>query len=76
MKTRPADEKPEEKQEDSDKIDIDASVDALISAIHARNAKDAKEAIKDIFYILDAQPHEEGEHTEAEPHSYDASKED
>jgi hypothetical protein len=36
---------------------------AAIQAIHAQDVKAFVRAVKDMFTILDSQPHEEGEHT-------------
>jgi 2C-methyl-D-erythritol 2,4-cyclodiphosphate synthase len=68
-------DKVEENQEDTSE-DKDASIHAcaqdLIDAVHAKDIKAAAEAIRSAFEILDSQPHEEGEHTSPEPHSYEA----
>ena len=70
MKTRPADEEPEEDMGDSA---IRACAQDLISAVQASDVKGVAEAIRSMFEIMDSQPHVEGEH---EPHSYDAQDED
>lgn len=59
-----------EETHESDDSGIETCAQALISAVHSKDTKATAEALRDIFTILDAQPHEEGEHVE--PHSYDA----
>lgn len=46
----------------------------ILQAVKANSPERLAEALKDIFNILDSEPHEEGEHIE--PHSYEAQKED
>jgi hypothetical protein len=51
---------------------LDCSMD-ILRAIHEKDPKALASALKDVFEILDSQPHEEGPHIN--PHSYDAQKE-
>lgn len=43
-----------------------AAAEDLISAIHAKDAKAAAQALKAAFEVCDAYPHEEGPHVEVE----------
>lgn len=43
-----------------------AAAEDLISAVHAKDAKGVADAIKAAFEVVDAGPHEEGPHLEAE----------
>lgn len=69
VKTRESDEKAQEPQDDHAAA-IESCAQALIKAVHSSDIQAAAQALKDAFTILDAMPHEEGEHIE--PHSYDA----
>ena len=69
VKTREPDQKPEESTDDH-AMAIESCVDALISAIHAKDTKAAAQALKDAFTILETLPHDEVDHIE--PHSYDS----
>jgi hypothetical protein len=71
IKTRKPDEKPEQDQQDDPSAAIKACANALIQAVHMRDEQGVADAISDAFQILDAMPHEEGEHKPA-PHSYEA----
>lgn len=73
VKSRQPDE-PETPENDSDSTGIEACAKDMISAIKSGDHKRLAEAMKDAFTILDAQPHEEGEHVE--PHSYEAQREE
>lgn len=67
----PDEELPSEKSDENDhSAAIEACASSLINAVHAHDVKAVAEALNDAFTILDAMPHEEGEHTN--PHSYDA----
>ena len=72
IKQRAPDEKTEgqEPEENDSAAAIEACARDLIMAVHAHDIQGAAEAMKAAFEILEASPHEEGEHTE--PHSYDA----
>lgn len=74
VKTRAPDESQEPQDKDDPAAGIKACARELINAIHAKDEHKVSEALKDIFSILDSEPHEEGEHTN--PHSYDAQNED
>ena len=50
---------------------IEACAEALIRAMHAKDAKGVAAAFKDAFEILESEPHEEASE-EASPHTYDA----
>lgn len=63
VKQRKPDEKPENAEEDDKDAAIHACAQDLINAIHGHDVKAAAEAIKSAFEILDAMPHEEGQHT-------------
>lgn len=67
VKTRAPDESSESKDEDSS-AGIESCAQALISAIHSRDAKAAAAAIKDAFDILQSGPSEEYE----SKHDYDS----
>lgn len=54
----PTEEKKEEMGE------LDALSDEVLVAIEAKDPVALKDALKAFFYACDAQPHEEGEHTE------------
>lgn len=58
IKIRTPDEVPEQDQDDSSAA-IDACSQALIDAVHRRDAKGVSDAIKDAFDILESMPHEE-----------------
>lgn len=51
-----------------------AAASEIMDAIHSKDVQRLADALKDMFSMLDSEPHEEGEHIE--PHSYDAQKED
>ncbi len=68
VKHRAPDEKPEENQDDSQAAH-NACAREIISAIEAKDESRLAEALKDIFNILDSEPHEEG------PHTYDHQNE-
>lgn len=70
VKNRQPDEKPDSEDKDDPSAGIHACAQALINAVHSKDAKGVSEALKDAFAILDSEPHEEGEHIS--PHSYDA----
>jgi len=61
---------PVEIESDHDEMEFDHDemlhhcVDELIESIHHKDKESTLEALKSIFYILDAEPHEEGEHIE------------
>lgn len=69
VKTRPPDEKSEQDQDDSKVDSIEYCAQDLLKAIESKDIKAIAEALRDVFDILDSQPHEEGEHIEK--HSYD-----
>lgn len=71
VKTRAPDEKPQDESDDHSAA-IEACARDLITALHAKDVKGVASAICSAFEILDSLPHEEGEHTNASPHSYDA----
>lgn len=57
---------------------VELAMEDLAGAMERKDHKGMARAIKTAFEILDASPHEEGEHTNEEspePHSYDAQKE-
>ena len=58
-----ADAGPEEAQ--GDEMGLEAAANDLIKAIHTHDATAVVEALRNAFTILDAEPHEEGEHPEA-----------
>lgn len=49
-----------------------AAAQEILDAVHSKDAMRLADALKDMFNILDSEPHSEGPHIE--PHSYDASK--
>ncbi len=61
-------ERNESKQDPSAEIE-QCSV-AILMAIAAKDPKALSQALYDAFCIMDASPHQEGEHVE--PHSYEA----
>lgn len=70
VKTRAPDEKPEENQEDPSAA-IEACSQALINAVHAKDAKAVSEALKDAFDILESMPEDESVESTSK-HDYDA----
>jgi hypothetical protein len=58
---RAPDEGKEQKENDSQGLEVAAT--DLHSAIESKDIKGIAEALKAAFLILDAMPHEEGEHT-------------
>ena len=68
IKHRAPDEKPESSDEESSSKE--ACGRDIINAIKNDDPKALAEALCDLFYIADSEPHEEGEHPS--PHSYDA----
>lgn len=75
IKKRAPDE-PSESEVPKDDEDHSAAIHScahdLLKAFEAKDIKGIAEALADAFSILDSKPHDEGEHTNAEPHSYDA----
>lgn len=55
-----------EHEEGEPKPELMACAEDLISSVHAKDAKGVSEALEAAFHILDAMPHEEGEHLEHE----------
>lgn len=47
-----------------------------MSAIKSDNHDEAESCIREIFKALDKEPHEEGPHGSAEPHSYASQNEE
>jgi hypothetical protein len=45
---------------------LEAAAEDLIKAVETKDAKSVAEALENAFSILDAEPHEEGEHPDAE----------
>lgn len=70
VKHRAPDEKPEENQDDSQAAH-NACAREIISAIEAKDESRLAEALKDIFNILDSEPHKEYDHK----HDYDSQNE-
>lgn len=70
VKDRQPDEKPEQSDDSADAIH--ACAQDLIEAVHSKNVKNAAEAIKSAFEILESMPHEENDEDHVEPHSYAA----
>lgn len=58
----PPDKIKRESDEGSDLDLLETCSQDLISAIHSKDAKGVKEALKAFFEICDSEPHEEGEH--------------
>lgn len=57
--TRPADESKQAEHEDP----IEYCAEDLMKAVHANDKKGVAKALRDAFEILDAEPHQEGPHT-------------
>lgn len=74
VKTRTPDKVEDSQQEDPEdhSAAIEACASTLINAVHAHDVKAVAEALNDAFSILDSMPHDEGEHTNESPHTYDA----
>jgi len=73
IKTRAPDESIESEDKDDPSAAHEACAHEIMKAIEAKDPKRLAEAIKDMFEILDSEPHEEGEHTsKPSPHSYEA----
>ena len=72
MKNRTPDEKSEENQEDS-KLSLAKDI---LNAIQMDSPDALVDAMEAMFKHLDKEPHEEGPHTKASPHTYDAQKEE
>jgi hypothetical protein len=71
-KTRAPDEH-NQSDEDDPKAGHLAAANALISAVHSKDAQAVADALQDAFAMMDSEPHEEGPHTnKPSPHSYDA----
>lgn len=70
VKTRTPDNT--ESEEDDPKAGHLACARALISAVKSDDEQGVADALQDAFELMDSEPHEEGEHTNASPHSYDA----
>lgn len=51
-----------ENQDDSSPA-IEACVEDLITAIHSKDVKAAKEALMTVFEYMESEPHYEGDHT-------------
>jgi hypothetical protein len=76
IKNRAPDEsKASEENEPEDKS-ISEHTKSLMSAIKSDDHEHAEDCLRAIFKALDKEPHEEGEHTKASPHSYDAQNEE
>ncbi len=73
IRHRQPDEKPEQEQQDDPSAAIRACAQGLIDAVHKRDVQGVADHLYDAFEILESTPHEE---SQAEPHSYDSSKED
>lgn len=73
IKNRTPDEKPEEASEESS---VKSHVKGLMSAIKSDDHEHAESCLREIFKALDKEPHEEGEHKEPSPHSYEAQNEE
>lgn len=56
IKNRTPDEKPEENQDDSHTMAIEACAEDLINAVHAKDTKAVAAALKDAFEVLQNQP--------------------
>lgn len=63
-KREPDVEKVEENQVDDPSMAIEACADAMIDAMHNRDAKALASALKDAFDILESLPHDEVNHDE------------
>ena len=61
--TRAPDEGSTPDESMADDASLDAASQDLITAFHAKDVKGVSAALKAAFQILDAMPHEEGEHT-------------
>ena len=70
VKTRQPDEKPDMDDQDDPKAAKKAAAMDLLRAIEAKDHAGIADALQAAFEIMDAEPHEEGDHVE--PHSYDA----
>lgn len=70
VKNRAPDEKSEENQDDSSAAHS-ACAKEIISAIESKDATRLAEALKDMFNILDSEPHKEYDHK----HDYDSQNE-
>lgn len=68
------DRQPDQDTDNTEEIDhegmLDACAQALITAVEDKNVPGVREAIRDMFTIMESEPHVEGEHIE--PHSYEA----
>ena len=63
----PSDDEPEGDAETmSDEKALDEAAKEIMAAINDRSDLRLKSALKAFFYACDAQPHDEGEHTEEE----------
>ena len=64
----------ESHSEGNENDSIEASAEALIRAVHAKDAKAVASAMRDAFQILESEPHEEAGESEstASPHTYDS----
>ena len=60
----PVDVKVRKPDDESDYDAMDSAAEDLISAIHSKNVKGVKEAIKAAFELCELYPHEEGPHIE------------
>lgn len=61
----PSESKLMKTQEDSgsDSYGLESCADELIKAVHSKDIKATAQALKDAFYLLDSEPHDEGPHT-------------
>lgn len=53
----------EQMHDGEDDNGLHAAAEDMIRAFHSKDAKALAEAVRAAFQILDAEPHEEGEHT-------------
>lgn len=58
--------KPDDKDESEDYDGLEACAEDLINAVHAKNPKLVKEALRAAFDICEMYPHEEGPHIQGE----------
>lgn len=70
VQQRPTDADKEPKDDEGDDSGLEACAEDLIRAIHSKDVKAVKAALKATFEICDSMPHSEGE--DISPHSYDA----
>lgn len=64
VKQRTPDQSDDSQDYDSGDSGIESCAQDLLNAIQAQDVKGVAQALKDVFEILESQPHEEGEHTD------------